>query len=190
MAYENQLKKIPSGQSNFEKIRTENYAYVDKTRFIEMLENEPNSYCFLTRPRKFGKSLFLTTLFHYYDICSKDNFQTLFGDLYIGKNPTGKQNSCFVMTFQFSGLNTNTIEKFEISFTEAIKSSIRNFLIEHRFLLKGYEKLIDAAWEVNSVRGSIEFAFGIININIVTLYNCQVVLHTITGRLHFFTSSD
>jgi len=70
-------KKIPYGQSNFEKIRTENYVYVDKTRFVEMIENEQNSYVFLIRPRKFGKSLFLSTLFHYYDVCSADEAITL-----------------------------------------------------------------------------------------------------------------
>ena len=66
-------KKLSYGQSNFEKIRKENHAYVDKTRFIEMIENEPNSYHFLIRPRKFGKSLFLSTLFHYYDLCWQIN---------------------------------------------------------------------------------------------------------------------
>ena len=56
------VKKIPLGLSNFESIRTENYVYVDKTRFIEMIENEPAKYHFLIRPRKFGKSLFLSML--------------------------------------------------------------------------------------------------------------------------------
>ncbi|MDR1342279.1 MAG: AAA family ATPase, partial [Prevotellaceae bacterium] len=51
-------KRLPYGNSNFESIRTENYAYVDKTRFIELLENEGNKSLFFTRPRKFGKSLF------------------------------------------------------------------------------------------------------------------------------------
>ncbi|MDR0762949.1 MAG: AAA family ATPase, partial [Bacteroidales bacterium] len=57
-----QYKQIPYGISNFESIRRENYAYVDKTRFIEMIEKDPAKYAFLIRPRKFGKSLFLTVL--------------------------------------------------------------------------------------------------------------------------------
>ena len=157
-----QAKGIPYAIPSFESIRTENYAYVDKTHFIEMLERESTKYQFLIRPRKFGKSLFLSTLKHYYDICSKDNFQTLFGDLYIGKNPTGKQNSMFVMKFQFSGLNTRTVEKFEISFYEAIRSSIQTFLTEHQFIINEYKKKKDEAWGIKSVRGSIEYAFGII----------------------------
>jgi hypothetical protein len=85
-------KKMPCGQCNFEKIRTQNYTYVDKTRFIEQLESEPNSYHFLIRPRKFEKTLFLSVLEHYYDVRYADKFDSLFGDLYIGKNPTPKRN--------------------------------------------------------------------------------------------------
>ena len=79
--------------------------FIHKTRFVEMLENDPAKYHFLIRPRKFGKSLFLSTLFHYYDFCSKDDFDTLFGDLYIGKNPTPKRNTCFVVRFSFAAFN-------------------------------------------------------------------------------------
>ncbi|MDR0763589.1 MAG: AAA family ATPase [Bacteroidales bacterium] len=68
-------KKIPYGISNFESIMLENYIYVDKTQFIEMLENESTKYHFLIRPRKFGKSLFLSTLWNYYDIAQKDKFE-------------------------------------------------------------------------------------------------------------------
>jgi len=70
-------KKIPDGLSNFETLRSENYVYVDKTRFIEQIENEVNSYCFLIRPRKFGKTLFLSVLEHYYDLRFEDRFQEL-----------------------------------------------------------------------------------------------------------------
>ena len=52
------FKRLPYGESNFASLRTENYAYVDKTQFIEMLENESNKRQFFIRPRKFGKSLF------------------------------------------------------------------------------------------------------------------------------------
>jgi len=156
-------KKPPYGQCNFEKIRTENYVYVDKTRFIEQLENEANSYHFLIRPRKFGKSLFLSMLRHYYDICCAENFETLFGDLYIGKNPTPKRNSLFVIKFSFSGLDTSSVEDFKSSFTSAIRMSVQYFLTEHRNLLENYETLKKEAWNITNVREHIEFAFNIIN---------------------------
>ena len=156
-------KKISYGHCNFERIRKENYVYVDKTRFIEMIENEANSYHFLIRPRKFGKSLFLSTLRHYYDICYADKFDELFGDLYIGKNPTPKRNSLFVLEFSFSGLDTSSREKFEVSFTGAIRGSIQSFLIEHRFIISNYEELTKIAWNIDNVRDCIEFAFNLIN---------------------------
>jgi hypothetical protein len=67
-----QPKQIPYGQTNFEKIRTNNYLYVDKTRFIEQLENESTDFHFLIRPRKFGKTLFLSVL----DITTTSDMQT------------------------------------------------------------------------------------------------------------------
>ena len=156
-------KKIPYGQCDFEKIRKKNYIYVDKTRFIEQIENENNSYHFLIRPRKFGKSLFLSVLKHYYDVCYKDDFETLFGDLYIGKNPTPKRNSLWVIRFSFSGLDTNSKEKFEESFTSAIRGSIDFFLVNHKSLLDNYKEREKELWQLKNVRAYIEFAFKIID---------------------------
>ena len=155
-------KKIPYALTNFESIRTENYLYVDKTRFIEMLENENSKYHFLIRPRKFGKSLFLSVLEHYYDLRFKERFTELFGDLYIGQNPTEKANSYFVMNFNFSGLNSSDIESFKMSFTAAIKLSVVDFLIVHKSDIKQVEKLRQELNKLNDVRAFIEFAFGII----------------------------
>ncbi|MDR1270562.1 MAG: AAA family ATPase, partial [Planctomycetaceae bacterium] len=83
-----QIKRLPYGTSDFRSIRTENYAYVDKTCFIETLERESNKNHFFIRPRKFGKSLFFSMLSYYYDINYADQFERLFGDLYIGQHPT------------------------------------------------------------------------------------------------------
>jgi Predicted AAA-ATPase. len=54
------MKLLPIGIQTFEKIRNSNYYYVDKTMFVKKLEN--GGYYFLSRPRRFGKSLFLDTL--------------------------------------------------------------------------------------------------------------------------------
>ncbi|MDR3093991.1 MAG: AAA family ATPase, partial [Bacteroidales bacterium] len=124
-------KRLPYGNSNFERVITENYAYVEKTRFIELLEKENNSYLFFTRPRKFGKSLFFSMLSHYYDINSAGKFETLFGDLYIGKHPTPKHNSYVVLNLDFSGLNTNSEEDFKISFSGKIRQAVLTCLEKH-----------------------------------------------------------
>ena len=156
-------KKIPYALTNFERIRTENYLYVDKTRFIEMLESENSQYHFLIRPRKFGKSLFLSVLEHYYDLRFKDRFEELFGDLYIGQNPTEQANSYFVMNFDFSGLDSSDVESFKISFTETIRNNMEMFFTQHRYILKNTDELKKQLAERSTVGAYIEFAFDIIN---------------------------
>jgi hypothetical protein len=155
-------KKIPYGIPNFDRIRSENYLYVDKTRFIEMLENEDTQYHFLIRPRKFGKTLFLSVLEHYYDVRFKERFQELFGDFYIGNNPTKKANSYFVMNFNFSGLDTSDVESFKTSFTEKIRNNIELFFINHKDILKNIEDLIKELSQRSTVGTYIEFALSII----------------------------
>ncbi|MCL2040574.1 MAG: ATP-binding protein [Bacteroidales bacterium] len=156
-------KKIPYALTNFESIRTENYLYVDKTRFIEMLENENAKYNFLIRPRKFGKTLFLSVLEHYYDVRFKERFQELFGDLYIGQHPTNKANSYFVIRFNFSGLDTSDVESFKISFTESIRNNIEMFFSLHRHILNNADDLVKQLAERTTVGAYIEFALKIIN---------------------------
>ena len=70
-------KKIPYGISDFEKIRTGNYYYIDKTEFIEKIEFS-SDYLFFIRPRRFGKSLWISLMECYYDISRKDQFEELF----------------------------------------------------------------------------------------------------------------
>ena len=95
------IKRLPYGNANFESVMLENFAYIDKTKFIEQLEKESNKAQFFIRPRKFGKSLFFSTLSCYYDMNRAKQFQELFGDLYIGKNPTTRKNSYAMMEFDF-----------------------------------------------------------------------------------------
>ena len=120
-------KRLPYGNSDLKSIITENYAYVDKTRYIEMLEKESNKNHFFIRPRKFGKSLFFTTLMYYYDLNEAKNFDQLFGNLYIGKHPTPERNSYAILKLDFSGLDTSGEEGFKKSFSSCVQSAVRTF---------------------------------------------------------------
>ena len=80
--------KMPYGISNYEKIVSDGYYYVDKTKYIEKLENLWTPYIMFFRPSKFGKTLFTSVLENYYDKNKSDKFDELFGNTYIGKNPT------------------------------------------------------------------------------------------------------
>ena len=99
-------KRIPYGMMNFVDIREDNCYYVDKTRFIEKVE-EANKYFFFIRPRRFGKSLTLSMLRHYYDINAADKFEKLYGDLYIGKNPTPNRNKYLIIYLNFAVVNAD-----------------------------------------------------------------------------------
>ncbi len=94
-------KRIPYGMQNFEDVIERDCYYVDKTPFIEKIE-ESNMYFFFIRPRRFGKSLTLSMLENYYDINKKDKFESLFGNLYIGKNPTPERNSYLILHLNFA----------------------------------------------------------------------------------------
>ena len=94
-------KRIPYGMQNFEDVIKEDCYFVDKTPFIENIE-ESNKYFFFIRPRRFGKSLTLSMLENYYDINKKDKFENLFGKLYIGENPTPERNSYLILHLNFA----------------------------------------------------------------------------------------
>ena len=94
-------KRIPYGMQNFEDVIKEDCYYVDKTPFIEQIE-ESNKYFFYIRPRRFGKTLTLSMLENYYDINKKDKFEEIFGKLYIGQNPTPEHNTYLIIHLNFA----------------------------------------------------------------------------------------
>ena len=89
---------------NFVAIREQDCYYVDKTRFIEKIE-KANSFFFFIRPRRFGKSLTMSMLRHYYNVLEADDFEKLYGDLYIGKHPTPERNSYLIINLNFAVVN-------------------------------------------------------------------------------------
>ena len=119
--------KMPYGISNYEKIINDGYYYVDKTMYIEKLENLPETNIMFLRPRKFGKTLFTSVLENYYDKNKKESFEKLFGNTYIGKNPTKLKNSYCILRFNFSGINTENEETTMKGFKEKVTISIEGF---------------------------------------------------------------
>jgi len=122
--------KFPYGLSNFEQVATNDYVFVDKTPFIPLLEKE--RFVSYLRPRRFGKSLFLSVLEHYYDVLRKDKFETLFGKYYIGQNPTPLANSYRILNFNFSGINTDTRESSQQGFNFSVEGSLIGFMKRYK----------------------------------------------------------
>ncbi len=130
------IKKIPYGISEFKDIIQENYYFVDKTKYIEKLENLNEKYIVHLRPRRFGKSLFISMLEYYYDIKNKEENKDLFEGLYIGDNSTSKQGSYYILKFDFSGIKTIDESKIEEEFIDAIKNGIKKFILHYNLKIQ------------------------------------------------------
>jgi hypothetical protein len=121
-----QPKRIPYGVADYGRLRRENAYYVDKTHYIPRIEAAP-FYLFCIRPRRFGKSLWLSVLQHYYDVNQTANFAFLFGETYIGQNPTPDRNSYLILFFNFALVNP-ALSKVEASFESTGSNEIDSFL--------------------------------------------------------------
>jgi len=119
-------KPIPYGVADYRKIIEEGRAYVDKTMYIRSLE-DADDYILFLRPRRFGKSLFASMLGYYYDIAEKDNFDLLFSETDIGRNPTTRKNAYYILKFDFSDVETDTDTILLESFTNKVYYAIRDF---------------------------------------------------------------
>ena len=126
------MKKLPYGISDYERLVEDEYYYVDKTKYIESLENLSEPYIMFLRPRKFGKTLFTSMLENYYDLKKTDKFYDLFKNTYIGKNPTKQKNKYHILKFNFSGIDTTNEETTIKGFKSEIVSSIKVFIEKYK----------------------------------------------------------
>ena len=127
------VKGIPYGLSDFVQLRRGGYYFVDKSGFIRDVENSPVNFFFL-RPRRFGKSLFLSMLESYYDIALKDNFDELFSGLSIHDNPTPLRNSFLILHLDLSKISGGK-EDFKKNFTDQCRNVFDDFCAKYSQLL-------------------------------------------------------
>ena len=120
-----QVKQVPYGVSDFATVMSQNLYYVDKTMFLPELEKQPRNLFFI-RPRRFGKSIFLSMLYSYYDCNQKENFEKLFGSLWIGQHPTSLQGIYQVLFLDFSQI-TGKIEVLEERFNAYLCIKLDSF---------------------------------------------------------------
>ena len=144
-----EAKRIPYGMMNFVAVREDNCYYVDKTRFIEKVERA-NKFFFFIRPRRFGKSLTISMLHHYYDINAVDKFERLYGDLYIGKHPTPNHNKYLILYLNFAVVNAD-MGNYR-SALDAICNTEFNYFCDvyEQYLPKGIKE------EMNKKNGCVE----------------------------------
>ena len=155
--------KIPYGESDFHKLLINKYFYQDRTEFIEKLERWPAKYLIFLRPRRFGKSLFISTLHHYYGVEHKAAFQNLFGALYIGRHPTEYANSYMVLHFEFSRIDTATRESTYQGFLTNVILSVQTFLGVYSSLFSDEDKR--SILEQKSPEAIVKTLFGVAKTN-------------------------
>ncbi len=124
-----QLKPTPYGDTNFPDIRVQGCAYVDKTRFIEELEQCGVRFPFLVRPRRFGKTLTTSMLRAYYDEAVADRFEQTFAGTYIGSHKTPLASKFRVLHLDFSGIASAASDHQSLikSFQKSVLSSVRKY---------------------------------------------------------------
>ena len=152
------MKKIIYGESNFRKIKINNdYFYIDKTQYIEKLENLNESFVVFLRPRRFGKSLFLSTLQYYYDENSAHEFDDIFQETFIKNTPTPLKSSFRILFFEFSGINIDGgVESIYDGFRDNIKFAINRYFSEY-----GYGEYLSKLDDIKSPTGLIKYFFEV-----------------------------
>lgn len=133
------MKRLPYGINDFEAVIEQNQYYVDKTMYLPLLENQPSNIFFI-RPRRFGKSIFLSMLHAYYDCSKKEKFQTLFGDLWVGKHPTPLQGKFQILHLDFSYVG-GSIDKLEENFNMYLRVKLDGFMrVYQEFYLADFKE--------------------------------------------------
>ena len=145
------IRQIPYGVSNFVSIRSRNLYYIDKTMYLAELESQPDTLIFI-RPRRFGKSLFISMMQAYYDKAMAGRFDELFGDLWVGKHPTPLRNRYQVMYFDYSRAG-GTIERLEDNFDEYSCGCIDSFI--DRYGDEYPQRIVDKVLQTNSSRAKL-----------------------------------
>ena len=121
-----QIKQVPYGVADFATVMEQDLYYVDKTMFIPDIERQPRNLFFI-RPRRFGKSIFLSMLYSYYDSLQKEKFEKLFGSLWIGSHPTPLQGCYQVLYLDFSQI-TGKIDVLEERFNAYLCINLNDFI--------------------------------------------------------------
>ena len=129
---------IPYAVANYAEMRDRGFYYVDKTDYIPRLEAY-NAPVFL-RPRRFGKSLLVSTLAHYYDRTLAHRFEDLFGGTYIGSHPTPEHNRYMIIRYDFSAMvMADNMEGLEQNFNILNRGPVEIMVTHNRDLFGDFQ---------------------------------------------------
>ncbi len=186
---------IPYGRGNFRAIRLDGCLYVDKTRFIRTLEQE-GRYAFFIRPRRFGKSLWLTMLNAYYNRVQASCYDAVFAGTEVGANPTPNRSRYVTLYFDFSAFK-QALPTLEIHFEEYCTRHLRHMLRRNRDLFD--EETARVIVRQRSISGQLDELFLYVSDQGIPLYVLideydnfanTVLAHRGADAYHLFTHGD
>ena len=138
------MKRLAIGVSDFKKIIEGDFYYFDKTKLIEEIINDGSEVKLFARPRRFGKTLNMSTLKYFFDVENKEENKKLFKGLYIEKTDAFKEQGQYPVIFlSLKDLKALTWEQME----KAIKSAISRLFSEYKYLLNDLDKFDTLTFE-------------------------------------------
>ena len=146
-----EIKQVPYGVSDFVTVRERNLYYVDKTMYLSLLEQQPDNL-FYIRPRRFGKSLFISMMRAYYDKAMTDRFDSLFGGLWIHEHPTQLRGRYQMLYLDFSQVGGD-IDQLSTHFEEYCKVKLDGFM--RKYQNEYPEVVVKAFFEIQTVSGKL-----------------------------------
>ena len=146
-----EIKQVPYGVSDFVTVRERNLYYVDKTMYLSLLEQQPDNL-FYIRPRRFGKSLFISMLQAYYDKAMTDRFDSLFSGLWAHEHPTPLRGRYQMLYLDFSQVGGD-IDHLSTHFEEYCKVKLDGFL--RKYQNEYPEVVVKVFFEIQTVSGKL-----------------------------------
>lgn len=146
-----EIKQVPYGVSDFVTVRERNLYYVDKTMYLSLLEQQPDNL-FYIRPRRFGKSLFISMLQAYYDKAMTDRFDSLFSGLWAHEHPTPLRGRYQMLYLDFSQVGGD-IDHLSTHFEEYCKVKLDGFM--RKYQNEYPEVVVKAFFEIQTVSGKL-----------------------------------
>ena len=131
------LKGLPIGREDFKEIRENDFYYVDKTKYIEELLLDGTQVKLFCRPRRFGKTLSMSTLRYFFDIKNGEENRKLFDGLYISNSPLMSEQGKYPVIFiSMKGITGHT---WKSSFSD-IKLKIKELFKDYSYLVDSFDK--------------------------------------------------
>lgn len=146
-----EIKQVPYGVSDFVTVRERNLYYVDKTMYLSLLEQQPDNL-FYIRPRRFGKSLFISMLQAYYDKAMTDRFNSLFSGLWAHEHPTPLRGRYQMLYLDFSQVGGD-IDHLSTHFEEYCKVKLDGFM--RKYQNEYPEVVVKVFFEIQTVSGKL-----------------------------------